>query len=531
MHGASSLKWAKRLAVLGVMVVAVTAAYAGAAPEVAAAAPSVNGVISFTGFGPSYATVPDSYKNSAEAGNPGAPWGITAAMEGNGDFVLLTDANGVVEVGDQSNPSAGLTKVTVPSACTSSYESGMAVSPTGSQVVYQTGSALHIANLNGSGDSLLATLPASGCVGSMTWSPDGRYIAYVGSGGVYIVPVTGASRGTITLLDADGTTPSWSADSSTLYEIDNSVPEQLCNGTMVQTSDVAKISVSATGYGSPTPLGVAYMNCEGQASDLGDEFQAFTPYQVAASPDGHSLAVYGRFDECDQPDPYEQGQVWCGEDNESHGDAYELSVVPSSGGPALQSNAVLSWGATCYKGGTWCFGAPLAPSSQTTPNGGTSDLQWSGTASYKLIAYVNMPSGALWGHAFVQFRIGGECTTSVTCGTYGLYPGVCRGAPNTGGNMLSGQGCVTSMDADSAWTHRIVFEVTKQQFNAALSYANSQSAAGGTGALKYQLFASNCMAFVIAVARQAGITLPIPTTWGSPTPGASTRAWPRSATA
>ncbi|HZS93887.1 MAG TPA: hypothetical protein VFA78_03755, partial [Chloroflexota bacterium] len=489
-------------------------------PQAAAAGPAIGaGTIYFADGDQFGTTAPDSYGSGGESGNPGAPWNITATAVGDSALFLLTDANGNVYEADSNNPGAGLTPVTVPSTCTSAYSPGMSLDPSGSQVVYQNGNELDIANLNGSGEQLLRTLGSDACIDPL-WSPNGQWVAYADSTGVNLIPVHGSLAGTNRLVDASGSNPTWSPDGNTLYDINPNGPTVTCADAFgstysVTVTDVDRISISGFGEpNAPQPLGIGYFTCEGPANDYGNEFRSFTPELVAASPDGHSLAVYGEYRECDKVDP-QAGQVNCGESASSLGYEEELGIVPASGGPATQSRMVLGWGPTCVGGASgFCLDQP-PPTASTLPNGFLRTelgLFWAGADIYKIIFYTSETAYGKSGHAFVQFRTTERSRPPVT---EGFFPGFsCQGfIPVTGPEsilaLLFGvPGCFSTQDGNGQWDHRLIYVVTKAQYNAALAFVDDTVATARTKTVIYSLAKYNCMAFANDVANAAGLTLP-----------------------
>ena len=228
-----------------------------------------SGTIYFSGFNSSFAPTPDSFNANGEAGNPGAPWNITAAASGNGPFILLTDANGNVYEANTDDPSLGRNQVKVANECADSqlFSPLMALDPSGSQVAYWAGGALHVAFLDGSGDNVLTASSSLNVCGELTWSPDGRWITVgYSSGGLAIVATVGPNKGTVTLVDSNGGSPAWSPGGRTLYEISTTnVSFVPCNGVgTYSASDVESVSIDGNGLvGTPHALGVAYGTCEG----------------------------------------------------------------------------------------------------------------------------------------------------------------------------------------------------------------------------------------------------------------------------
>lgn len=173
------------------------------------------------------------------------------------------------------------------------------------------------------------------------------------------------------------------------------------------------------------------------------------------------------------------------------------------------------------------YNAPTngGPEMVGSPGDDTVGLETESAPTYKLILYTTAASGQFYplGHGFVQLREyspsaepTGDCTAAgVSCQTYGEYPGKpsSPGSGNCVGSFLANgfgdtSGCITSGDANSAWGWRIVYEVSKQQYNDAISYVDSQLTAQSQGTLVYSLLEHNCLAFAVAVANAAGLTVP-----------------------
>ena len=95
-------------------------------------------------------------------------------------------------------------------------------------------------------------------------------------------------------------------------------------------------------------------------------------------------------------------------------------------------------------------------------------------------------------------------------------------------------GCITQQDADSSWTHRIIYVVSKAQYNAGLAYVRSQFLSptlaqnglrvGWITTVPFAVALTNCVGFAEGVATAAGLTLPSAYSGGLPGLGLSTPA-------